>query len=216
MSEFTPAPISNGRFEMNGQTYMHGPKGELWPIDAIKPQDLLEDELVRKIIGFGLALSDQVSRYREHTLADLGEFDALLAQEYGLKKGGKKGNRSYKTFDALMQVEVRVRDTLEFGPGLQVAKQLFDECINEWAADARAELRIMVTDAFATDQKGQINQANLFRLFRVPSEDPRWNKAVDALRDALRVIGAKTSVELSMRDTTEDRFAAITISLSKA
>ena len=40
-------------------------------------------------------------------LADIGAFDALLEQEYGLKIGGAKGNKTYYSYDGRFKVEVR-------------------------------------------------------------------------------------------------------------
>ncbi|MCZ4259207.1 DUF3164 family protein, partial [Sulfitobacter sp. G21635-S1] len=125
----------------------------------IKAQHLLEDETVRKIISYALPLSEQVSRFKAHTFSDIGGFEALLAQEYDAKIGGRKGNKTLMTVDGLYMIKVAVSDRIDFGPEMQVAKELFDECLNEWSADARAELRGLVTDAFNTDKEGKINSA---------------------------------------------------------
>lgn len=137
-------------------------------------------------------------------------------QEYNLKKGGKKGNRTYQSHDGLYKVEVRINDQLDFGPELQVAKQLFDECLNEWAADARPELRMLVMRAFSTDKEGTINRASLFSLLRTESKDERWNQAVEAGWDALRVVGSKTYIRMMMRESQDAAWLTVTIDLAKA
>jgi len=140
----------------------------------------------------------------------------MLEQEYGLTKGGKKGNRTYQSHDGLFKIEVRINDQLDFGPELQVAKQLFDECLNEWASDARPELRMLVTRAFSTDKEGTINRASLFSLLRTESEDNRWNRAVEAGWDALRVVGSKTYLRMMMRESQSAAWQTVTIELAKA
>ena len=75
--------ISDGRTIIDGKAYMSDGKGGLTPVDLIKPQHLLEDEVVRKIACFAIDLSAQVARFKEHTFDDIGGFEALLAQEYG-------------------------------------------------------------------------------------------------------------------------------------
>jgi hypothetical protein len=119
---------------INGRECMLDGKGQPIPVVNIAPADKLQDELVRKVMGFAIDLSAQVSRFREHTMFDLASFDALLAQEYGAKIGGPKGNRTYQSFDGLMKVNVQIADRIEFGPELQIAKSLLDECIIEWSA----------------------------------------------------------------------------------
>ena len=125
-SNFTPTAIPTGIVEINGQQCMRDATGGYRPVALIKPTDKLIDEQVRKIFGFAVALSEQVSRFKGHTFDDLGELDALLEQEYGLTVGGKKGNKSYLSFDGLMKVEIRVSDLMTFGPELQIAKALID------------------------------------------------------------------------------------------
>ena len=201
---------------VNGKPYMPDAKGSLVPVEMIKAQHKLEDETVRKVIGFARDLSAQIGRFRGHTMTDLGEFDALLEQEYGGKRGGQKGNRTYQTFDGLLKVQVQVADLIDFGPELQIAKGLIDECLNEWAADAMPEIRTVVTRAFNTDKAGQINRADIFMLLRMDSSDPRWRRAQDAIRDAMRVVGSREYVRFYERDRPDGQWRAITIDLAKA
>jgi hypothetical protein len=205
-----------GITNVNGKPYMADAKGALVPLEMVKPADKLEDETVRKIMGYARDLSAQIVRFRGHTMTDLGEFDALLDQEYELKKGGKKGNRTYQTFDGLMKVVVSVADFVDFGPQLQVAKILIDECLNEWSADSRPEIRAIVTRAFNTDKEGQINRSEIFMLLRMQIEDERWLKAMEAIRDAMRVTGSKEYVRFYERDRITDGWQAVTIDLAKA
>lgn len=205
-----------GITNVNGKPYMADAKGALVPLEMIKPADKLEDETVRKIMEFARDLSAQIARFRGHTMTDLGEFDALLDQEYGLKKGGKKGNRTYQTFDGLMKVVVSVADFVDFGPQLQVAKTLIDDCLNEWAADSRPEIRAIVTRAFNTDKEGQINRSEIFMLLRMQIEDERWLRAMEAIRDAMRVTGSKEYVRFYERKRITDGWQAVTIDLAKA
>jgi hypothetical protein len=216
MSAFTPAPIEDGREEIGGKTYMRDAKGALVPVELIRPQDILQDETVRRIIGYAIALSDQVTRFKAHTFDDLGAFEALLEQEYGAKVGGPKGNKTLMTHDGLFKVSVQVADYIDFGPELQIAKELVDECLNEWAADARPEIRAIVTRAFNTDKAGQINRAELFMLLRLEITDPRWLKAMQAIRDAMRVVGSKTYVRCHRRRAADAPWEPITIDLAKA
>ncbi|WP_292458274.1 DUF3164 family protein [Mesorhizobium sp.] len=201
---------------VDGKAYMPDARGNLVPLELIKPTDKLEDETVRKIISFAMPLSDQVARFKEHTFSDLGAFEALLDQEYGAKKGGKKGNKTFMTMDGLMKVKVSVADYIDFGPQLQVAKSLVDECLNEWSANSRPEIRAIVTRAFNTDKAGQINRSDIFMLLRFDIVDERWMKAMQAIRDAMRIVSSKIYVNCYERDNKDAAWRPITIDLAKA
>jgi hypothetical protein len=201
---------------INGREFLTDAKGGFVPLNMVKAQHKLEDETVRKIMAFALDLNAQIARFRNHTMVDLGTFDALLAQEYGAKIGGAKGNRTYQTFDGLMKVQVQVADQVDFGPELQVAKKLVDECLNEWSADSRPEIQALVSDAFDTDKEGKINRSKIFMLLRHSIEDERWQRAMDAIRDAMRITGSKEYVRFYTRQKPEDGWQAVTIDLARA
>ena len=215
MRDHSPIDIDDGRREIDGKTYMPDAKGNLVPIGLIKAQDMLEDETVRKIVSYAIPLSDEIARFAQHTFDDISDFDAILRQEHDASKGGKKGNKTLLSFDGLYKVQVQVQDQLDFGPELQVAKDLIDECLNEWAADAREEIRAIVTRAFNTDKPGQINRTEIFMLLRLDITDPRWVKAMDAIRSAMRVVGSKTYVRCYRRDAHDAPWQPITIDLAK-
>lgn len=200
---------------MNGREFWIDTTGGYVPADVVKPQHKLEDQAVRKIMAYAKDLSAQIARFRGHTQTDLGALDALIAEQYGVKIGGKKGNRTYQTFDGLMRVQVQVQNLIDFGSELQVAKSLIDECLNEWSAESRPEIQAIVTRAFNTDQEGKINRSEIFQLLRHAIEDARWLRAMDAIRDAMRITGSKEYIRFYTRETITDGWTAVTIDLAK-
>lgn len=201
---------------VGGKAYRPDARGNLVPEELIKAEQLLEDETVRKIHRYATQLSEQIARFRGHTFEDINGFVSLLDQEYGVSKGGRKGNMTFTTFDGLKKVQVQVADIIDFGAQLQTAKALIDECLTEWAADSRPEIRAIVTRAFNTDKEGQVNRAEIFMLLRLDIADPRWQRAMDALRDAIRVVGSREYVRFYERDRPDGEWRAVTIDLAKA
>ncbi|WP_163266503.1 DUF3164 family protein [Chelativorans alearense] len=203
---------------VNGRTCWIDGKGNYIREELVKPQDKLVDETVRKIIRFALELSAQIERFKAHTMADLEALDGLLEQEYGFVKTGRKGkgNRTYMTFNGLMKVTVQVADFIDFGPELQVAKGLIDECLNEWSAESGPEIQTIVTRAFNTDKEGRINRSEIFMLLRLEIADARWRRAMAAIRDAMRITGRKEYVRFAMRERPDAEWRAVTIDLAKA
>lgn len=210
------AALPPGVVEFQGARYMRDPKGSLVPIENVRAADQLEDETVRKMIGFAEDLSAQVARFKEHTFADIAAIQALYQQDYGSKPGGPKGNATYQSFDGRMKVQVQIADLIEFGPQLQEAKALIDECLVEWGAESRPEIRALVNRVFNVEKAGQINKAELFSLLRMEIEDPRWVSAMKAIRDAIRITGTKEYVRFYRRDRPTDAWRAVTIDLAAA
>lgn len=215
-SNFTPYPVPDGIVQVEGKPYMPDGTGRLTALESISPLKKLRDEMVRKEFGYALALSAQVVRFKAHLMANLDAFDDLILQEFGVTIGGKKGNRTYTSFDGLLRIEVRMQDRVAYGPEMQAAKALFDECLNEWAKDARPEMRSIVTNAFETDKEGQINRANIHTLLRTESDDLRWTRGQEAIQAAIYVIAAKEYVRFSTRESQKGEWGAVPINLAKA
>lgn len=196
--------------------YLRDAKGSLVPIEAVKPMDLLMDETVRAIITRAGAVSDQVSAFKRETFASIAALQELIAQLYSATLGGKKGNVTLTTFDGCMKVQLQVADLLEFGPELQAAKLLIDECLSQWSADSGVEIRALVNRVFQVNKEGQINRAELFMLMRVEIEDERWQQAMQAIRDSMRVIGSREYVRFYARPKPDAAWRAITVDIAAA
>lgn len=217
----TPSPahaaiINGGREIIAGHEYAIDPRGALMPLATVRPMDLLQDEAVRKIIAHAVDLEAQIQRFKGHVYDDIGSLQALVAQEYKAKLGGAKGNLSLTSIDGTLRVTLQVADHLEFGPELQAAKALVDECLTEWSAASSDELRAVINRAFAVDKEGKIDRAAIYLLLRVEIEDARWQRAMDAIRDSIRVVGSKTYVRFHRRDTADGAWRPIVIDLAAA
>lgn len=212
MSDGThPAAIDVG-----GKPYLRDAKGNLVPMAAVKPADLLMDETVRGILDAARQMSAAIATFKAMSFEKVGALQSLLAQEYGATLGGKKGNITLLTFDGCEKVQVAVADVIEFGPELQAAKVLIDECLTDWSSDSRVELQSLVNRVFAVDKEGQINRAELFMLLRVDIGDPRWLRAMDAIRDSIRVVGARTYMRFYQRATPDAGWQGVTIDMASA
>lgn len=201
---------------IEGVEHMKDAKGAFVPRSVIRAQDQLQDELVRKIIGFASPLSEQVSRFKRHAFEDIHDFLGVLAQEYEETRGGEKGNMTFMSYDGCMKVSVQVAEHISFGPELQIGKSLFDECLNDWSSGSTPELKAVVTKAFNTDKEGKINISEILSLLRLEIQDERWKKAVQATRDAMRVVGTKSYVRCYTRADAKAAWEPIVIDVAKA
>ncbi len=196
--------------------FMADAGGRLVPLDLVKPEHKLEDETVRKIIGHARTLNAQIARFRGHTFDDVNSFVDLLAQHYGGKRGGTKGNVTISSYDGTEKVVIQVQDQLSFGPELQIAKTLVDECITAWSEGSSDNIRALVEHAFQVDKEGKINREALFQLRRLQIGDPQWQAAMMALGDAIRVIGSREYVRFYERSDARAPWKPISINLASS
>lgn len=214
-AEYVATPLT-GIIEVQGQRYMRDEEGKLVPEELVKAQHRLEDDTVRKIIANAQELSDRITRFRGHTFDDVGTFVEILAEQYDRKRGGPKGNITLSSYDGCYKVVVAVQEQLSFGPELQVAKDIVDQCIAEWSDGVEPEIRALISHAFQTDKEGRINRAALFQLRRLDIKREPWPKAMEALSDAIRVIGSREYARFYKRSSPRGRWQAITIDLASA
>jgi hypothetical protein len=73
-----------------------------------------------------------------------------------------------------------------------------------------------VTKAFNTDKEGKINISEILSLLRLEIQDERWKKAVQATRDAMRVVGTKSYVRCYTRTDAKAAWEPIVIDVAKA
>jgi hypothetical protein len=202
--------------DVDGCWHLRDAKRALRPIAAVKPMDLLMDELVRTTLGEARVVSALIAAFKQRAFERVGELQALLAQDYGANIGGKKGNITLSSYDGCAKMQVAVADQLEFGPELQVAKTLIDDCLREWSADSRVEIRALVDRVFAVDKEGQISHAGLFMLLRVNIEDERWQEAMKAIQDSIRIIGSRTYVRFYDRAEPDGPWRGVPLDIASA
>lgn len=207
---------ATGITSVNGKDYLTDAKGSLVPVELVKAADKLEDEVVRKVISFAEDISAQIARFREHCMEDLDGFDGILDQEYGAKKGGAKGNRTYQSFDGLLKVQVAINDFEDYGPQLQSAKQLIVEYLNDITSDSGPEIRAIITRAFNTDKAGKVDRAEIQKLTKLQIDDPRWKEAMRAIEEAKRVNYSKQYIRFHRRASIHDQWQTITVDIAKA
>lgn len=197
--------------------YLMDGKGRLIPEAMVKSHELLQDQTVKKIFGFARELSAQIGRFKGHTFQDVHTFLDLLREDHGLTMRGAKGkgNVTLATFDQAQRVQVRVQDQLRFGPGLQLAKEGIDECLNEWSADSRPEIRALIQEAFKTDKEGQVSREAVFHLLRLKIEDEKWQAAMALLRESIQIEGSKTYIRIQERGK-DGKWHSISIDLASA
>ncbi|MGZ3272390.1 MAG: DUF3164 family protein [Caulobacteraceae bacterium] len=196
---YAPDDLPPAVVEANGQTYMVGPKGELVPPVAVKPALLLQDQTAREIFAAADALACQIAVFKEWAFEQVDAYAQLLDDKYGVKAGGPKGNMTLFTFNGLLRVTVQVADRFAFGPEIQTAKKLIDECLLEWSVGSRPEVVALIQNAFRPDQEGNLNRYSILSLRKLEIADERWQRAMQAISDSERVLASARYIRVHRR-----------------
>ncbi|WP_140918434.1 DUF3164 family protein [Limnobaculum xujianqingii] len=196
--------------------YWKDARGILTPENLIKPIDKERDQLVRAIVEQARAVSDQLTTFKQGAFADIQAFKELSAEEYGANVGGKKGNISLFTYDGKYRVQVAIQERITFDERLQAAKALIDECVTEWIEGSRPEIHAIVSQAFDTDKEGNINTGRVLALRRYEIADERWQRAMNAIGEAVQVVGSKSYIRVYERLGDSDDYSAIPLDVSGA
>lgn len=189
-------------------------KGRKVPDNLVTEADKLKEQTIGKVVDYAIELSDQIGRFKGHTFDDVYTLVDLLKEEYGAKIGGKKGNIELVSFDGCRKIQISVADHITFGPELVVAKTLIDEYIDEVIEGSSDEVRALVTHAFETDKPGHVNREALFSLRRLNISHPKWQSAMQAITDSMRVIGSKAYARAYRRDASDGAWEMIPLNIA--
>jgi hypothetical protein len=202
--------------DVDGSWYLRDATGALRPIETVKATDLLIDELVRALVSEARELRERLAAFRSSVFERVGDLQALLAQDYEAPIGGAKGTITLPGFDGRAKVQIAVQDRLEFGPELQIAKAMIDECLRGWSTDSPVEIRALVDRVFDVDKEGQISHSGMFMLLRVRIEDERWKRAMDAVRDSMRTSGSRRYARFYDRAAADGAWSGIPLDIANA
>ena len=180
--------------------YKRNAVGNLVPMERIKEIDLTRDEFVLGVIKKAEEISAKLAEFKTALSGDIQAFLELSAEKYGADLGGSRGNLSLTSFDGKYKVMRCVADRLEFNEQLQAAKELVDKCLREWTRDSDSKIRALIEQAFQTDKKDKINTKRVLALRQLKIEDETWQKAMEAIGDAITVTGSCTYFRVYERD----------------
>lgn len=194
--------------------YMLNAKGHLVPTDAVKKVDLERDKLVKEIIKNAMALQKQLAAFKSAAMGSVETFVERSAEQYGAKLGGTMGNVSLLSFDGKYKVQLAVSERLVFSEQIQAAKALIDECLHEWTKDSSTQIKAIIDNAFDTDKEGKINVGRILGLMKLSIDDPKWKKAMEAIKDSIQVAGTTAYLRLYERPDPKSKYQQISLDIA--
>ncbi len=195
--------------------YMRNSRGGLDPIATVKDVDKLRDQMVKEIVAKSLEESEKLTEMKKEFFKSIRAFVELSSEKYGLKFGGKKGNMTFMSYDGEYKVLVAVNENIVFDERLQIAKELIDQCIQDWSSGSRDEIKALVQDAFYVGKSGNINKNRILGLRRLEINDERWKQAMAAISDSIQVSDSKQYVRIYRRNPSDaEKYDLVNLDIS--
>jgi len=196
--------------------FLKDAKGHLVPLDLVKPIDMARNDLVLELVAKAQVVSATLAAFKADAFGDIKAFVDMSAEQYKTKVGGKKGNVTLMSFDGQYKVVLAAQDNIRFDERLQAARALIDECLTEWTQDARSEVRAIVNEAFRADKQGEISTGRVLALRRMEIKDARWQRAMEAIGDAVQVVGSKSYIRVYQRVGESEQYVPIPLDIASA
>jgi hypothetical protein len=206
-------PVKKRRNKKTDETLtMVNRNGKEVPISNINPYTKRRDRLVKRLMSRAEKLQDTMRREKAAMMSDIEKFMKYSAES---KKYSKelniKGNLALSDYSSLMKVELKRADIIEFDERLNVAKGIIDNLLSKWTDDdsLNANLKLIISEAFNMDKKGNINRAMIIKLTKLDIKDPEWEKAVQLIHESMDAKGSRDYIQFKKRDGIQGDFESI-------
>lgn len=206
MSEAKKLVIPEG-YKMNA-------KGNLVALGNIKALDSIRDEEVVEMVAQARQMQQTMLKFKNDIYDKFEDFVSLSFSEYGVKWGGNKGNISLTSFDGTLKVQMTVGERISFDERLQAAKSLIDDYLRDLTEDSKDEVKTFILQAFEVDKAGKISTAKVLSLTHYDIDNPRWLKAIDAIKDSIVVTGSKSYLRFYMRENGSAKWQVIPLDMA--
>ena len=195
--------------------FMLNARGGLDPVAIVKDVDKLRDDMVREIVNESIQKHKELQEMKKRFFSTIDAFVRLSAEKYNLNYGGKKGNMTFLSYDGMYKVVVSVNENIFFDERLQIAKELIDQCIQDWATDSRNEIKALIQDAFYVGKSGKLDKNRILGLRRLDIQDERWQKAMTAISDSIQIAGSREYIRIYERDpNNSDKYNLINLDIA--
>lgn len=189
-------------------------RGNAVPAKYVGEIEKVRDSVVDKL--FALAEKEEV-RLKQFKTTVFEEFDdylRYLAAVNGVKNDGWKGNVRLVSFDGTRSIEIKIKEYIDFDERIAQAKGIIDDLITEWSSGTRAEILMLIQRAFRLDRAGNRNVNEILALRELKINHPKWQKAMNLLDDARKVVKSKSYIKIQKREGPEGVWETLQLDLA--
>ncbi|ENW79745.1 hypothetical protein F909_02848 [Acinetobacter sp. ANC 3929] len=189
-------------------------QGAFVPPANVKEIDKLRDQTVRKLFEKVTELHELLKDFKIQSFEDIANFCAISADQYDVTVGGSKGNVTLMSYDGRLKIQRNIAQTINFDERLQAAKELIDQCLEEWTEGSRDEIKVIINNAFNVDKKGEISTTKVLGLKKIEINHPKWKHAMQAISDSINIIGSKAYLRFYTRDDATGGYLPLSLDIA--
>ena len=194
--------------------YWQDQHGNLVPDAKVKDIDKLRHQVVTDLCTMAKASSAALGKFKLDAMQEVAALVSTSMEQYGVKSGGTKGNVTLVSFDGKYKLVRQMQDHIVFGEQLMAAKELIDECVQEWSEGANDNIRVLVGHAFQTDKEGKINTGRVLALRRLAIKDEKWRQAMQAIADSMQTASTKPYIRFYERMDATGEYRPISLDVA--
>ncbi len=194
--------------------YWQDQHGNLVPDAKVKDIDKLRHQVVTDLCTMAKASSAALGKFKLDAMQEVAALVSTSMEQYGVKSGGTKGNVTLVSFDGKYKLVRQMQDHIVFGEQLMAAKELIDECVQEWSEGANDNIRVLVGHAFQTDKEGKINTGRVLALRRLAIKDEKWQQAMQAIADSMQTASTKPYIRFYERMDATGEYRPISLDVA--
>jgi hypothetical protein len=201
--------------------------GQKVPAKYVLAYDKARDAAAEAICEKWTDMEDKLVALHRWTLGQIaGVVEASKADPAARGIGaGSRGNAQFRSFDGRVVVSLDVQAREEFEPQLIAeAQRLVQEVIAEGQEMIRASgaggLAVDVAEiaarAFTPRKSGKLDMARVRELTTLRVAHPKWERAMEIIGSAARIVGARRYLRVEVRETPESQPRAILLDMAAA
>lgn len=194
--------------------YIEDSEGRLVPVDRANPARVLEDSVVRELCGMMVQLQTMAEVTKRTVAEQVAGLVGLLAEQYKERSEGRAGGVTLYSYDGRLKIERIFDDRFAVGPTMNAAEEIAREVIDE-ITDPTA--KALAARAFRRNRRtGELSYSRLADLVEAEIDDPRWEQARQAIREAMRSVGKATYYRAYWREQSDQPWMQISADFSRA
>ena len=188
-------------------------RGTEVPLELVRPEHLKKHITVEDIFSEVEVLQEKMIVAKKRIIKKVLKYLNYAAKLNGIKNPQWE-DVNLSDYPTLNRVVIKTNTSTEFDENLQLARVKIDECLDEWTEGTNPNIKVIIDRAFKVGKKGFINKANIFGLFQLNIEHPKWKQAMDLIQKSITDSQKKEYVMFQKRANNKAEWETIILNFS--